>query len=138
MVRDREDAWSLCESGRRVFGGLRDGSLVEWDASTLEERRRLRCEGQVGDVLCMTACGDLVISGHDDDCLRVWNTATGGCDHVLRGHTAEVWCVASRGQYLVSGSWDKTVKVWSTEGAGAWPCLGTIAAHTDGVCAMVV
>ena len=51
---------ALCESGGRVFGGLLDGSLVEWDASTLEERQRLRCEGQVGCVFCMTACGDLV------------------------------------------------------------------------------
>ena len=95
LVRDKGDAWSLCESGGRVFGGIADGSLLEWDRSTLEERRRLRCEGQVGDVVCVTACGDLVmISGHNDGCLRVWNMATGGCDHVLRGHTSALWCVA--------------------------------------------
>ena len=33
---------------------------------------------------------------------------------------------------------DTTVKVWSTEGAGSWPCLGTIAVHTDWVKALVV
>ena len=85
----------------------------------------------------MTACGDLVISGHGK-WLRVWNTVTGGCDHVLRGHTTLVWYVASWGQYLVSGSVDKTTKVWSMEGAGSWPCLGTIAVHTGGVQAVVV
>ena len=76
---------------------------------------------------------------HDgDNCLRVWNTATGGCDHVLRGHKSAVWCVASWGNYLVSGSFDKTVKVWSMAVAGSWPCLSTIAEHTDWVNALVV
>ena len=53
LVRDEEDAFALCESVGRMFGGLGDGSLLEWDASTLEERRRLRCEGQVEGVYCM-------------------------------------------------------------------------------------
>ena len=104
-----------------MLGGLWDGSLLEWDASTLEEQRRLRCEGRVGAVFCITSCDDLVISGHGlpDNCLRVWNTATGGCDHVLQGHTAGIRCVASWGQYLVRGYEDQTVKVWSAEGAGS-------------------
>ena len=60
MVRDKGGAYSLCESEGACSGGLKDGSLLEWDASTLEERRLLRCEGQVRPVRCMTACGDLV------------------------------------------------------------------------------
>ena len=137
MVRRKEDTWPLCESGGRVFGGLLDGSLLEWDASTVEELHGLRCGGQVWAVSCMAACGDLVISGHLDGCLRVWNTATGGCDHVLRGHTHTVFCAAFWGQYLVSGSGDRTIKCWSTEGDGSWSCLGTIAVHTGAVRAVV-
>ena len=73
LVQDQGDARFLCESEGRVFGGLEYGSLLEWDASTLEELLRLRCEGDFEPVWAMTACGDLVIaSGHDDDdCLRV-------------------------------------------------------------------
>ena len=137
LVRNEKDAWCLCESGGRVFGGLRDGSLLEWDASTLEERQRLRCEGRVGGVFFMKEVGDLVISGHNDDHLRVWSTATGVCNRVLQGHTDAVWCVASGGQYLISGSGDKTVKVWANEG-GSWPCLGTIDVHSGRVWAVVV
>ena len=98
----------------------------------------MRCEGRVRGIQCMTACGDVVISGHDDGCLRVWNTALGRCDHVLRGHTRIVSCISSRAQYLVSGSWDKTIKVWEMGGPGSWPCLGTIAVHTDKVRAIGV
>ena len=60
MVWDEGDAFALCESGGRVFGGLLDGSLRQLDALTLEELQRLRCEGRVGAVERMTACGDLV------------------------------------------------------------------------------
>ena len=112
---------ALCECGGRVFSRLLDSSLVEWDVSSLEEQQQLRCEGEDGRVHCMTVCGDLVITWHDDNCLLVWNTATGGCDHVLRGHTYAVLCVASWGQNLVSGSIDQTVRIWSMEGAlPAW------------------
>ena len=82
VVRDEGDARVLCECRGRFFGwAFMD--LLEWDASTLKERRRLRCEGQIGALMGMTAYGDLVIGGYSDKCLRVWNTATGGCDHVL-------------------------------------------------------
>ena len=135
LVRDKNDALALCESGGRLFCGLMDGSLLEWDASTLEERRRLRCEGEVGGVCCMTACGALVI-------ISDMMTAACGCGTRRRAAAImsyggiSVGC--SRGQYLVSGSDDKTVKVWSTEGAGSWPCLGTITVHAGAVYAMVV
>ena len=139
LVRHEGDVWSQCGSKGRVYGGLSGGDLIEWDQVTLGERQRLRCEGLVGDMYCMTICGDLVISGHSDYCLRVWNTATGNCDHVLRGHTSTVWCMASWEQYLVSGYCDKTITVWDIGGLGQAPIfLGTIAVHTEWVWAMVV
>ena len=85
----------------------------------------------------MTVYGDLAISGHKDGSLRGWNIATGGCDHVIRGHDAVVYCIASWEQYLVTGSLDRTIKIWQVGGTGSWPCLGSIAVHTDEVRAMV-
>ena len=51
-----------------VFDGLADGSVIEWDLSTLPELQRLMCEGHVRIVLCMMACGDLLMSSHGDCC----------------------------------------------------------------------
>ena len=138
LVLDNENVWSLGGSGGRVFCGLAEGCVIEWDASNLEERRRLQSETQVGRVFCVEVFGDLLISGNEDACLRVWNMTTGSCDQVLRGHSSAVWCMASSEQYLVSGSWDRTVKVWGIGGAGSWPCLGTITVHTGLVRAVLV
>ena len=137
VVRDKRDESCLCECDGRVFGGLANGVVVVWDASTLEERQVLMIGGEVSDVRSLAVCGDVVISGHGDGSLLVWNTlwnkATGRCDQVLRGHTAKVTFIVSWEQYLVSGSDDGTIRVWERGGAGSWPCLGTVAAYSYGV-----
>ena len=135
VVRDKKDVDALFGCGGRLYGGMADGAILVWDASTLEKRQRLRCQGKVGGVVCITVCGDLVISGHEDGSLRAWNKATGGCDQVLRGHKDEVRCVASWGQFLVSGACD--MKIWAMGGGGSWPCLGTLHLHTGHIWDMV-
>ena len=117
VVRDKQDLFGLCESDGRVYGGLKKGSIVVWDASTLGERQVLKTEGEVCLVNRLTLCGDVVVSGHRDGSLRVWNKATGRCDQDLQGHTDVVTGIASWERYLVSGSLDQTIKVWEM-GAG--------------------
>ena len=87
VVRDKQDVSCLCESDGRVYGGLTNGGVVVWDASTLEERQVLKTGGEVSSVKSLAFCGDVVISGHGDGSLRVWNKATGRCDQVLRGRS---------------------------------------------------
>ena len=43
--------------------------------------------------------------------MRGWNIATGGCDHVIRGHDAGVRCIVTWEQYLVTGSDDHTINI---------------------------
>ena len=146
VVRGKSDAKSLAhartEGGGehwRVYAGLYDGKIVSWDQSTLRERQGPRIEGAYGCVSCITVLEDLVISrGPTHGSLRVWNTMTGHCDRVLRGHTGPVSCVASWGHFLVSGSLDCTVKIWEMGGDVSWPCLSTIAVHTKSVWDVVV
>ena len=162
VVRDKQDVGAGCESEGRVYGGLEDGSILVLDGVTAEERQLLRTEGAIGSVRSLTACGDLLVSGHRDGSLRVWNKATGRCSQVLRAHLDEVMCIGSWNQYLVSGSCDKTIKIWmggpgllpsgweDLPGRARWEdlagparpgpflCQGTIAAHDDVVWAIVV
>ena len=58
--------------------------------------------------------GSRIVSGSDDNTVRVWDVATGACVQTLEGHSDAVSSVSfdNTGSRIVSGSDDKTVRVW--------------------------
>ena len=58
--------------------------------------------------------GTRIVSGSEDNTLKVWDAATGRATLTLTGHVNMVTSVADSpdGTRIVSGSWDKTLKVW--------------------------
>ncbi|KAB8318151.1 hypothetical protein SD81_021000, partial [Tolypothrix campylonemoides VB511288] len=62
----------------------------------------------------VTLDGKYVISGSDDETLKVWNLQSGQEKFTLSGHTNSVNAVAvtSDSKYVISGSSDQTLKVW--------------------------
>ena len=58
--------------------------------------------------------GKQVVSGSNDETVRLWDAATGAALQTLEGHTDAVNSVAFSpdGKQVVSGSWDKTVRLW--------------------------
>src|SRR5207244_2179047 len=62
----------------------------------------------------LSADGQTLISGSDDQTIKVWNLSTGKLQRTLTGHTGLVFSVAlsADGQTLISGSRDQTIKVW--------------------------
>ncbi|BGP30274.1 SCF ubiquitin ligase complex subunit cdc4 [Rhodotorula toruloides] len=77
--------------------------------------RHLR--GHTQAVRALAAHGKTLVSGSYDMDVRVWDTMTGECRHVLQGHTQKVYSVVydpTRKQ-VASGSMDGTVRLWSTE-----------------------
>jgi WD40 repeat protein len=77
-----------------------------------------------------------VVSGSDDNTLRVWDVDSGQVLTTLEGHTDSVWAVAvfPDGR-IVSGSNDHTLRVWDGESGQV---LATIEGHTDSVRAVAV
>eukprot|EP00042_Codosiga_hollandica_P037080 m.288615 g.288615 ORF g.288615 m.288615 type:complete len:470 (+) comp55048_c0_seq3:116-1525(+) len=72
-----------------------------------------------GHVECVQAAillGDqeTLVSGSDDNTLRVWNVSTGECERVLTQHIDTVRCLAVHddGKMFASGSDDYTVILW--------------------------
>jgi len=58
---------------------------------------------------------DVIVSGGGhNDCVRVWDGASGQELFALTGHSAAIWCVAFSpdGQRIVTGGDDQTAKVW--------------------------
>ena len=61
--------------------------------------------------------GTKIVSGSDDNTIRVWNVDTGESILTLKGHTSEVYSVGFNhdGTKIVSGSFDETIRVWNVD-----------------------
>ncbi|KRY77193.1 F-box/WD repeat-containing protein 7 [Trichinella pseudospiralis] len=83
-------------------------------------------------ITCLQVWNGRIVSGSDDDTLKVWCTATGKCLLTLTGHSGGVWSsqVSEDGSRIVSGSTDRTVKVWDSE---TGECIHTLYGHTSTV-----
>ena len=67
--------------------------------------------------LAVTPDGNRLISGGDDQTVRVWDLASGRLQHTLHGHTDSVRAVAVTpdGRRIVSGGTYDAVRVWDIE-----------------------
>lgn len=102
-------------------------------------RRQIVLRGHDDHVItCLQICNDdIIVSGSDDNTLKVWSVTNGQCLHTLVGHTGGVWCsqVTSDGQLIISGSTDRTARVWET---ATGQCLFTLLGHTSTVRCMAL
>ena len=114
-----------------------DATAQVWDAASPPRPRTLRSPSLKtygGSVECVAFSpdGERLVSGHDDDALRVWDLCSEQPPHILKGHTNVVQCVAFSpdGQSIASGSQDRTVRIWNAS-TGAMRL--TYTGHSDQV-----
>jgi len=81
-------------------------------------------------ITCLQFSGNRVVSGSDDNTLKVWSAMTGKCLRTLVGHTGGVWSSQMANNVIVSGSTDRTLKVWNAESG---TCVHTLYGHTSTV-----
>ncbi|XP_044270535.1 F-box/WD repeat-containing protein 7 isoform X2 [Tribolium madens] len=81
-------------------------------------------------ITCLQFCGNRIVSGSDDNTLKVWSAITGKCLRTLVGHTGGVWSSQMSGATIISGSTDRTLKVWDAE---TGDCIHTLNGHTSTV-----
>jgi len=69
-----------------------------------------------------------------DNTLRVWDTESGDCLHILEGHSSRIWDVSSNeaGNTVASASGDSTVKIWDIRGSKS-SCRATLGGHSGDV-----
>ncbi|KAK7476940.1 hypothetical protein BaRGS_00031799 [Batillaria attramentaria] len=81
-------------------------------------------------ITCLEFCGHRIVSGSDDNTLKVWSVLSGKCLRTLIGHTGGVWSSQMSGNIIISGSTDRTLKVWN---ADSGTCKHTLYGHTSTV-----
>lgn len=79
---------------------------------------------------------NIIVSGSDDNTLRVWSSVNGRCLQTLSGHTGGVWCSQlSVDNVVISGSTDRSLKIWD---ALSGECKHTLVGHTSTVRCMAL
>lgn len=93
---------------------------------------QLRChEDSVITCLQYNPLTNTIVSGSDDQTLKVWSSETGKCITTLEGHTGGVWSSQlSPEDIVISGATDRTVRVWQ---ARTGELLHTLYGHTSTV-----
>ncbi|XP_030380133.1 F-box/WD repeat-containing protein 7 [Scaptodrosophila lebanonensis] len=81
-------------------------------------------------ITCLQFSANRIVSGSDDNTLKVWSAVTGKCLRTLVGHTGGVWSSQMSDNIIISGSTDRTLKVWDMERG---TCVHTLQGHTSTV-----
>ncbi|XP_014097761.3 F-box/WD repeat-containing protein 7 [Bactrocera oleae] len=102
---------------------------MNWRSRPIREPKVLK--GHDDHVItCLQFSGNRIVSGSDDNTLKVWSAVTGRCLRTLVGHTGGVWSSQMSGNIIISGSTDRTLKVWDMDSG---QCLHTLQGHTSTV-----
>lgn len=96
---------------------------------------RAFCFEETRDILVPFAKNNfLKLNTNSDNTLRVWDTESGQCLHILEGHSSRIWDVSSNdaGTTVASASGDSTVKIWDIKSSKA-SCRATLSGHSGDV-----
>ncbi|XP_071951593.1 F-box/WD repeat-containing protein 7-like [Antedon mediterranea] len=104
---------------------------IEYNWRFAEIRPKKVLKGHDDHVItCLQFNGQRIVSGSDDNTLKVWSASTGKCLRTLVGHTGGVWSSEMANNIIISGSTDRTLKVWN---ADTGQCIHTLYGHTSTV-----
>lgn len=125
-------AVSVARGAGLAAAGRRDGQAIVWDAASWKELRRFEAHAGYCYAAVFSPDGRRLATCGLDGAVKLWETATGAPDRVLRpaggeARTALAW--ASGGRILAAGGPD---------GAQAWPAGGgpATAIRADGTAAL--
>eukprot|EP00994_Dinema_validum_P007165 NODE_572_length_1538_cov_89.578912_g417_i1.p1 GENE.NODE_572_length_1538_cov_89.578912_g417_i1~~NODE_572_length_1538_cov_89.578912_g417_i1.p1 ORF type:complete len:414 (+),score=83.06 NODE_572_length_1538_cov_89.578912_g417_i1:132-1373(+) len=128
-------AWSQ-KSAERLFSTGLDGAVRVWDVQ--QGAPLMKLSGNNSAAYCMaTAPGDVILSGHTDNKVRLWDTRTPKTNQIFNGHKGWIFDVTwnhlaggTAGNEFCTASEDGSVGVWDIRSTGP---LGMMQHHTDGV-----
>lgn len=99
----------------------------------LNTTSKLQLRGHRGVVTCVAfhPVYNLLVSGSEDACIKVWDSETGEFERTLKGHTNAITFLAfdeKKGEALATCSSDLSIKVWDFK-SGSYECVRTLLGH---------
>jgi hypothetical protein len=101
---------AFAPDGRTLAAATERGTVLLWETTTGEERRRFTG----GSCVCYSPDGRLLACGSTQGTIHLWDVATGREVRVLSGHRGAITALAFQadGRLLASASTDCTVLLW--------------------------
>ena len=81
-------------------------------------------------ITCLKCTDERIVSGSDDNTIKIWCARTGKLLNTLTGHTGGVWTLQLKEQLVISGSTDRTLRVWHMD---TGECIHVLFGHTSTV-----
>lgn len=116
-----------CEDGEFIVSGDENEVAKIW---TAVGQCLHTLKGHGGWINCCSIFERTVVTGSEDETLKVWDRHSGDCLHTLEGHEDTVNCCSIHDDTIVSGDEDCTLHVWS---ATTGKCLKSFKDHEEPV-----
>jgi WD40 repeat protein len=135
MVLSQDGKILITGSYRKIKVWETSSTLNQKNLPDIQPIYTLMGHSHIVSSLAMSADAKFLVSGSQDQTIRVWNLATGELVHTLKGHRDSVNTVALSPdeQIIASGSADKTIKLWHLQSG---ELLGTFTGHANTVTAL--
>lgn len=115
-----------------TVGGAVEEARRQWEAGT-----------EAVHSVAFSPDGSQILSGGDDEQLRLWDTETGDCLSVLKASVWKIRAVAfsADGKYLACGGMDESIQIWDAQAGeplrkiprhGHTGCVNAVAFSPDG------
>ncbi|CBK23889.2 uncharacterized protein [Blastocystis hominis] len=83
---------------------------IQINGETVNDAYRLT--GHTGGIRAMIGWKHFIITGSDDNSIKIWAASTGNCIKTLKGHTSRILCLTIWNGYIVSSGADSQIKIW--------------------------
>ena len=118
-----------------AVGGYWDATLRLWDVASGKEVRRFVANRADGYAFALSADGNTVALGGENNTVRLWDLAAGKEPHAARGFQGKVQHVAwsGNGKVMASAASDRVIRLWDTS---TWKELRRLHGHEYGIRAL--
>ena len=125
FTRFKDDAFSgrFRKDGKLLVAGDASGAVKVFDVKSKAMLRQLTRHTMPVHATVWSSCGLKMISGSDDQAVRLWDLGTEECLwHLKEAHSDYIRCVDSNpaaADVFLSGSYDHTLKLWDSRQRGS-------------------